>query len=99
MSMDENLLNDDCLRQITAAGEVDILIGVPTFNDHDTIARVISAIRVGLVKYFPRDRTALINVDGGSTDGTQQIVNTTVAPDFRTFLAPVPLRTMHTLTT
>jgi glycosyltransferase involved in cell wall biosynthesis len=96
---DDNLLTDDFLRQITAAGEVDILIGVPTLNNQDTIARVISAIRIGFVKYFPRERAALLSVDGGSTDGTQEIVTGTAAPDFRTFLASSPLRTMHTLTT
>src|SRR5208282_892729 len=96
---DETLLTDDFLRQITAAGEVDILVGVPTLNNHDTIARVVSAIRVGFVKYFPRERAALVNVDGGSKDGTQEIVSSTAAPDFRAFLASSPLRTMHTLTT
>jgi glucosylglycerate synthase len=96
---DETLLTDDFLRQITAAGEVDILVGVPTLNDRATIARVISAIRVGFVKYFPRERAALLNVDGGSTDGTQDIVSSTAAPDFRAYLASSPLRTMHTLTT
>ena len=96
---DESLLTDDFLRQITAAGEVDILVGVPTLNNHDTIARVISAIRVGFVKYFPRERAALVNVDGGSKDGTQEIVRSTAVPDFRAFLASSPLRTMHTLTT
>lgn len=96
---DENLLSDDFLRQITAAGEVDILVGVPTLNNHESIARVISAIRVGFVKYFPRDRAALVNVDGGSKDGTPDIVRSTDAPDFRAYLASSPLRTMHTLTT
>ena len=96
---DETLLTDDFLRQITAAGEVDILVGVPTLNNHDTIARVISAIRVGFVKYFPRERAALLNVDGGSKDETQEIVKGTAVPDFRAFLASNPLRTMHTLTT
>jgi len=97
--MDETLLTDDFLRQITATGEVDILVGVPTLNNHDTIARVVSAIRVGFVKYFPRDRAVLVNVDGGSKDGTPDIVRSTVNPDFRAFLASNPLRTMQTLTT
>jgi len=96
---DESLLTDDFLRQITAAGEVDILVGVPTLNNHETIARVISAIRVGFVKYFPRDRTALITVDGGSTDGTPEIVKGSPVTDFRSYLASSPLRTMQTLTT
>jgi hypothetical protein len=96
---DDTLLSDDFLRQITAAGEVDILVGVPTLNNHATIARVISAIRVGFVKYFPRDRAALVNVDGGSEDGTPEMVRSAANPDFRAFLAPSPLRTMHTLAT
>jgi hypothetical protein len=96
---DETLLTDDFLRQITAAGQVDILVGIPTLNNHDTIARVISAVRVGFVKYFPRERAALLNVDGGSEDGTQEVVKGATVPDFRAFLASSPLRTMHTLTT
>jgi len=96
--MDDSLLTDDFLRQITAAGEVDILVGVPTLNNCDTIARLISAIRVGFVKYFPRERAALVNVDGGSRDQTPEIVKGTAAPDFRAFLASSPLRTTHTLT-
>ena len=44
-------------------------------------------------------RAALVNVDGGSKDGTPDIVKGTPAPDFRAFLASSPLRTMHTLTT
>jgi len=96
---DETLLTDDFLRQITAAGEVDILVGVPTLNNRKTIARVISAIRVGFVKYFPRERSALVSVDGGSKDGTPEIVRDAAVPDFRAFLASTPLRTMHTLTT
>jgi hypothetical protein len=68
-------------------------------NNHDTIARVISAVQVGFVKYFPRDRAAVVNVDGGSRDGTPEIVKSAAVPDFRAFLASSPLRTMHTLTT
>jgi len=96
---EENLLSDDFMRQIAAASEVDILVGVPTLNNHATIARVISAIRVGFVKYFPRERAALLNVDAGSQDGTPEIVKAADIPDFRAYLASSPLRTMHTLTT
>jgi len=96
---EEGFLPDDFLRQIMAAGEVDILVGVRSLNNRDTIQRIISAVRVGLVKYFPRERAALVNLDGGSTDGTPDLVKSAAAPDFRTLLAADPLRTMHTLTT
>ena len=96
---EETFLSDDFLRQIMAAGEVDMLVGVPTLNNHETIQRVISAILVGFVKYFPRERAAVVNVDGGSKDGTPELVKSAAVVDFRTLLASSPLRTMHTLTT
>jgi len=54
--------------------QVDILIGVPSFNNARTIGRVVQAIDAGLAKYFPGLRSVLVNSDGGSTDGTTDIV-------------------------
>jgi glucosylglycerate synthase len=91
-------LNDDFIRQLTAVGEVDLLVGIATFNDAKTIQHVIQAVQIGLVKYFPRQRTVLVNPDGGSRDGTPEVVKSSTIPDFRTVLATTPLRTMHTVT-
>ncbi|HTV53640.1 MAG TPA: glycosyl transferase family 2 [Terriglobia bacterium] len=91
-------LNEEFLRQLTAVGEVDLLVGIVTFNDAKTIQHVIHAVQIGLVKYFPRQRTVLINPDGGSRDGTPEVVKSSTIPDFRTVLATAPLRTMHTVT-
>jgi hypothetical protein len=92
---EESLLSDEFVRQLTAVGGVDIVVGVPTLNNRGTIERVIDAILVGLVKYYPRDRSVLINPDGGSNDGTTDAVQAASIPDFRTLLASNPLRTMH----
>jgi len=92
---EESLLSDEFVRQLTAVGEVDILAGVPTLNNRATVERVIDAILVGLAKYYPRERSVLINPDGGSKDGTTDAVKAASVPDFRTALAANPLRTMH----
>jgi hypothetical protein len=91
-------LNDEFLRQLTAVGEVDLLVGIATFNDAKTIQHVIQAVQIGLVKYFPRQRTVLVNPDGGSRDGTPEVVKSSTIPDFRSVLAANPLRTTHTVT-
>ncbi len=96
---EETFLSDEFIRKLTAVGEVDILVGVPTFNNGDMIAQVVNAIQLGLVKYFPRDRTVLINPDGGSNDGTPEIVTSSSIQDFRTLLSASPLRTIHRITT
>ncbi len=92
---EETFLSDEFVSQLTAVGEVDILVGLPTFNNRDTVQRVVNAILVGLVKYYPRERSVLINPDGGSKDGTTEAVQAASIPDFRAVLASNPLRTMH----
>jgi glucosylglycerate synthase len=96
---EESFLSDEFVRELTAVGEVDILVGVPTFNNCGTIAQVVNAVQIGLVKYFPRERAALINPDGGSRDGTPEIVKNSSIRDFRSLLSTTPLRTTHRITT
>ncbi len=96
---DETFLPDDFVRQLTAVGEVDILVGIPTLNDRLTVERVVQAVLVGLVKYFPRERAVVINPDGGSRDGTPELVKSASIQDFRSMFSANPLRTVHTLTT
>jgi len=87
-----SLLSDELLRQLMAVGQVDILVGVPTFNNAATIGPLVKTLHVGLAKYFPRERTVLISPDGGSDDGTQELVR--AAP-----LADAELRGSSTLRT
>lgn len=68
------ILSDDLLRQLVAVGQVDVLVGVPTFNNAATIEPVITTLHTGLAQHFPRERTVLINPDGGSDDGTMERV-------------------------
>src|SRR6476659_162040 len=55
-------------------GEVDILIGIPSYNNARTIGHVVRAVSVGLAKYFPTQRSVIVNSDGGSKDKTQDVV-------------------------
>lgn len=96
---DESLLPDDLLRQLIAVGEVDLLVGIPTLNHAKTVGQVVRAVQIGFVKYFPRERAVLINLDGGSTDGTPERVRAVSIADFRPLLSAQPLRTLHRITT
>src|SRR5205085_4556820 len=59
---------------VQAIGEAEILVGIPSYNNADTIGHVVRAVSVGLAKYFPRARAVLVNSDGGSSDGTPEVV-------------------------
>lgn len=54
--------------------KIDILVGIASYNNAKTIGHVIRAVDAGLIKYFPDKRAIIINSDGGSRDGTPDIV-------------------------
>lgn len=96
---EESILTDDFLRELMNVGEVDILIGVPTLNDAATVGQVVQCIRTGLLKYFPRQRAAIVNVDGGSRDSTQDLVRAASISDLASGTNPNALRTLHSIST
>lgn len=71
--------------RVQAIGEAEILVGIPSYNNADTIAHVVRAVSAGLAKYFPGRRAVLVNSDGGSSDGTPEAVSRAVV-DFSALL-------------
>lgn len=64
------MLPEETLEIISKIGPLDILIGIPSFNNEDTIGHVAKAIKLGLIKYFPDHRSGLVHLDAHSTDQT-----------------------------
>ena len=96
---DGNFLTDDFLRQLINVGEVDILVGLPTHNNAKTIGPIVSAIQKEILQTFPRERTVIINADGGSRDGTPELVTGKSIDDIRPTSNLHTLRTLHTIST
>ncbi len=71
--------------RIQDIGETEILVGIPSFNNATTIGHVVRAVSAGLAKYFKGRRAVLVNSDGGSSDGTPDVVVRTVV-DFGAML-------------
>ena len=57
-----------------SVGEVDLLVGIPSCNNAATIGRTVHTIDESLQQHFIRDRVAILNVDGGSSDNTREIL-------------------------
>ena len=72
--VEEILLADDFVRQLMSVGEVDVLVGVPSFNNALTIAHTVQAVEQSFQQGFARERVVLVAVDGGSGDGTRDVV-------------------------
>jgi len=96
---EESFLTDDFLRQLINVGEVDILVGVPTHNNAKTIGVIVETIQAGILRFFPRERVAIINADGGSRDGTPELIVSAAIDDARRSSKLYALRTLHAIST
>jgi hypothetical protein len=97
---EDGFLTDDFVRQLINVGEVDILVGLPTYNNAKTVGPVVAAIQSGILQWFPRDRAAIINADAGSRDGTPELVVSASIDDVRRReFNRLALRTLHSIST
>jgi len=72
--------------QLELIGQADIIVGIPSFNNAQTIGHVVRAVQAGLAKYFPDYKAVVVNSDGGSSDGTMDVVKKTSIDDFNAIL-------------
>jgi hypothetical protein len=96
---EESILSDDFVRELMNVGDVDIVVGVPTYNDARSVGQVVQGVRAGLLKHFPRERSVIINADGGSRDGTQDMVRAAAISDLSVASDVHALRTLHSIST
>jgi len=80
-----------------ATDHVDIVVGIPSYNNARTIARVVLAANAGLAKYFPQYTAVIVNSDGGSKDGTREAVLSTKADDMHLLLLSHPVAPVQRL--
>jgi len=97
---EETFLTDEFLRQLISVGEVDIMVGLPTYNNARTVGGVVTAVQEGLLNWFPRERAVILNADGGSRDGTPDLVVSASIDDAqRRSSNRFTLRTLHSIST
>lgn len=84
--MNSVVLRKEIQDRIRDIGTADILVGIPSFNNARTIAHVVRAVHAGFAKYFPDRKCVLVNSDGGSSDGTMEVVQNTSIDDFSSIL-------------
>ncbi len=97
--MARSILSKEVRKEIQQIGEVDVLVGIPSYNNARTIPHVVRAVSAGLTKYFPKHRTLLVNSDGGSSDGTSQLVSETSLDDLDVLLMEHAVYPIHKIVT
>jgi glycosyltransferase involved in cell wall biosynthesis len=91
----QSILSDEFLRQLIAVGQVDVLVGLPTLDNAATILDVVRAIQSSFTHDLPRLRTVMINSDGGSTDGTPELIREAAFSESDMVQTSHSLRTLH----
>lgn len=84
--MNSIILRKDIQERIDEIRDADILVGIPSYNNARTIGHVVRAVQAGFAKYFPDKKCLLINSDGGSNDGTIDVVQNASIEDFQSVL-------------
>lgn len=79
--INKNILRKDVIAKIKKIKKADIMVGIPSFNNAKTIRYVVKMVAEGMVKYFPELKHVILNSDGGSIDGTTNVVLNTEVPD------------------
>jgi glycosyltransferase involved in cell wall biosynthesis len=92
-------LRDEVKQQIKEIEKADVVVGIPSYNNVRTIGHVVRAVQAGLAKYFPSHRCVLVNSDGGSKDGTSEIVRQTGIDNLATILVKHPQFPVHKIVT
>jgi len=60
-------------KRIEEIETADILIGIPCYNNEQTIAHVIQMVTHGINKHYKDTRSVILIADGGSTDDTREM--------------------------
>jgi glucosylglycerate synthase len=97
MKVVDEVLPADGLRRVAEIGSADIVIGIPSYNNVGTIGHVVRAAQAGLAKYFPGYRSVVLNSDGGSRDGTPDVVRGVGFRDGEVLLLSHPVSPIHRL--
>jgi glycosyltransferase involved in cell wall biosynthesis len=73
----DTALREYVRQRILEIGPSDILVGIPTYNNEETIANVMKVVFEGLQKHYPGMKSVLMVSDGGSLDYTREIAQST----------------------
>lgn len=66
---------DDRLRDgVARVGSADLLVGIPSYNNAATVGHVARTVVEGLRRHFPDAAPVIVNADGGSKDGTSDVI-------------------------
>jgi hypothetical protein len=87
------------VERLREVGTAELVVGIPSYDNARTIGHVVRAVAAGLAKHFPGRGAVIVNSDGGSRDGTPQVVASAELGSPQAILARHPLGPVHRILT
>lgn len=78
--MFETSLRSEGQRRLAEIGNADLVVGIPSYKNAETIGRVIDRAAEGMLAHFPSMRPVIAVVDGGSSDETMLLASSRPLP-------------------
>ncbi|RPH78199.1 MAG: glycosyl transferase family 2, partial [Nitrospiraceae bacterium] len=75
-------------QQVGDIEKVEVLVGIPTFNNAATVGAVVNAVKAGIRKVCPGASVLVLNADAGSKDGTPETIKHTIGLDLSAAFIP-----------
>ena len=97
--MAEAILSEQIEEAVGGVGPLEVIVGIPTYNNASTIVPVVKAAQAGLANYFGNRKALIVNSDGGSEDGTLEAIERARTDAPGVMLVRYPLEPVHHLTT
>jgi hypothetical protein len=94
-----DILKEQVTEKLSSLGTVEIIVAIPSYNNARTIGHVVKAAQAGLLNYFPERKALIVNSDGGSRDGTPEVVEKAGVDTQALMVVRHPLYPVHRLTT
>jgi hypothetical protein len=66
--------------QIARIGKADVVVALLTYNNADTLPGVLATAARGVAESLPDASVAFVDADGGSSDGTREILTAAAVP-------------------
>jgi glycosyltransferase involved in cell wall biosynthesis len=68
---------------------VDLVVGIPCYNNQNTIGHVVRQVSLGLHKFYPGKRSLIIVSDGGSVDDSREEAREVEVSPFQEILVTI----------
>lgn len=78
------------IKSATGQDKIDILVGIPSYNEADSISFVVKQVDKGLQKYYPHGRHLIVNADNHSPDRTRSAFLKTATRNRKIYISTDP---------